>query len=93
MVIGSSTAGQTAACKLNRNGLTEGMVEHSQLSGGTCALSGQPCIGTDTSIIDSFARLNTRAHLIICEKRTGHHQNKMVSIHRNRNTQPDALES
>ncbi|MDX2452754.1 NAD(P)/FAD-dependent oxidoreductase [Desulfosarcina sp.] len=40
LVIGSGTAGQTAAYELNRNGLTVGMVEHSQRPGGTCALSG-----------------------------------------------------
>ena len=40
LVIGSGTAGQTAAYELNRNGLTVGMVEHSQHPGGTCALSG-----------------------------------------------------
>lgn len=40
LVIGSGTAGQSAAYELNRNGLTVGMVEHSQRPGGTCALSG-----------------------------------------------------
>ena len=40
LVIGSGTAGQTAAYELNRNGLTVGMVEHSQRPGGTCALRG-----------------------------------------------------
>jgi glutathione reductase (NADPH) len=40
LVIGSGTAGQTAAHELNRNGLTVGMVEHSQRPGGTCALRG-----------------------------------------------------
>ena len=40
LVVGSGTAGQTAAYELNRNGLTVGMVEHSQRPGGTCALSG-----------------------------------------------------
>ena len=40
LVIGSGTAGQTAAYELNRNGLSVGMVEHSQQPGGTCALSG-----------------------------------------------------
>jgi len=40
LVIGSGTAGQTTAYELNRNGLTVGMVEHSQRPGGTCALSG-----------------------------------------------------
>ena len=40
VVIGSGTAGQTAAYELNRNGLTVGLVEHSHQPGGTCALSG-----------------------------------------------------
>ncbi|MFO7714454.1 dihydrolipoyl dehydrogenase family protein [Desulfosarcina sp.] len=40
LVIGSGTAGQTAAYELNRSGLSVGMVEHSQRPGGTCALSG-----------------------------------------------------
>ncbi|MEE4111610.1 MAG: NAD(P)/FAD-dependent oxidoreductase, partial [Desulfobacteraceae bacterium] len=40
LVIGSGTAGQTAAYELNRSGLRVGMVEHSQRPGGTCALSG-----------------------------------------------------
>ena len=40
LVIGSGTAGQTAAYELNRNGLAVGMVEHSQRPGGTCALRG-----------------------------------------------------
>ncbi len=40
LVIGSGTAGQTAAHELNRNGLRVGMVEHSDRPGGTCALSG-----------------------------------------------------
>jgi glutathione reductase (NADPH) len=40
LVIGSGTAGQSAAYELNRNGLTVAMVEHSQRPGGTCALSG-----------------------------------------------------
>jgi glutathione reductase (NADPH) len=40
LVIGSGTAGQTAAYALNRNGLKVGMVEHSDRPGGTCALSG-----------------------------------------------------
>ena len=40
LVIGSGTAGQTAAYELNRNGLTVGLVEHSDRPGGTCALSG-----------------------------------------------------
>ena len=40
LVIGSGTAGQTAAYELKRNGLTVGMVEHSDRPGGTCALRG-----------------------------------------------------
>jgi glutathione reductase (NADPH) len=40
LVIGSGTAGQTAAYELNRNGLRVGMVEHSDRPGGTCALRG-----------------------------------------------------
>ncbi|WP_372678492.1 NAD(P)/FAD-dependent oxidoreductase [Desulfosarcina sp.] len=40
LVVGSGTAGQTAAYELNRHGLTVGMVEHSPRPGGTCALSG-----------------------------------------------------
>jgi len=40
LVIGSGTAGQTAAYELKRNGLTVAMVEHSDTPGGTCALSG-----------------------------------------------------
>ena len=40
LVIGSGTAGQTAAHELNRNGLRVGMVEHSDRPGGTCALRG-----------------------------------------------------
>jgi len=40
LVIGSGTAGQTAAYKLSTNGLKVGMVEHSDRPGGTCALSG-----------------------------------------------------
>ncbi|MGD8701666.1 MAG: NAD(P)/FAD-dependent oxidoreductase [Desulfosarcina sp.] len=40
LVIGSGTAGQTAAYELNRNGLQVGLVEHSPHPGGTCALSG-----------------------------------------------------
>lgn len=40
LVIGSGTAGQTAAYELNRNGLSVGLVEHSPQPGGTCALSG-----------------------------------------------------
>jgi glutathione reductase (NADPH) len=40
LIIGSGTAGQTAAFELNRRGLTVGLVEHSHQPGGTCALSG-----------------------------------------------------
>lgn len=40
LVIGSGTAGQTAAYALNDSGLTVAMVEHSDRPGGTCALSG-----------------------------------------------------
>ena len=40
LVIGSGTAGQTAAYELNRNGLKVGVIEHSQRPGGTCALRG-----------------------------------------------------
>ncbi|MGD8700818.1 MAG: NAD(P)/FAD-dependent oxidoreductase [Desulfosarcina sp.] len=40
LVIGSGTAGQTAAYELNHNGLKVGLVEHSSQPGGTCALSG-----------------------------------------------------
>ena len=40
LVVGSGTAGQTAAYQLNKNGLKVGMVEHSDRPGGTCALSG-----------------------------------------------------
>jgi glutathione reductase (NADPH) len=40
LVVGSGTAGQSAAYALQKNGLTVGMVEHSQRPGGTCALSG-----------------------------------------------------
>lgn len=40
LVIGSGTAGQTAAHELNRSGLKTGLVEHSSQPGGTCALSG-----------------------------------------------------
>jgi len=40
LVIGSGTAGQTAAYELKQNGLTVGMVEHSDRPGGTCALRG-----------------------------------------------------
>lgn len=40
IVIGSGTAGQTAAYELKHNDLKVGMVEHSDQPGGTCALSG-----------------------------------------------------
>ena len=40
LVIGSGTAGLTAAYELNRNELKVGVVEHSQRPGGTCALRG-----------------------------------------------------
>lgn len=40
IVIGSGTAGQTAAYELNRGGLSVGLVEHSDRPGGTCALAG-----------------------------------------------------
>ena len=40
LVIGSGTAGQTAAYELKTQGLTVGVVEHSDRPGGTCALSG-----------------------------------------------------
>ncbi|MCG6912024.1 MAG: NAD(P)/FAD-dependent oxidoreductase [Deltaproteobacteria bacterium] len=40
LVIGTGTAGLTAADELNRKGLTVGMVEHSKRPGGTCALRG-----------------------------------------------------
>ena len=40
VVIGSGTAGQSAAYDLNRNGLQVALVEHSQRPGGTCALRG-----------------------------------------------------
>lgn len=40
LVIGTGTAGQTAAYELNRNGLRVAVVEHSERPGGTCALSG-----------------------------------------------------
>jgi len=40
LVIGTGTAGQTAAYALNEKGLTVAMVEHSDRPGGTCALSG-----------------------------------------------------
>ncbi len=40
IVIGSGTAGQTAAYKLNESGLTVAVVEKSDRPGGTCALTG-----------------------------------------------------
>ncbi len=40
LVIGSGTAGQTAAYRLKRSGLTVGLVEQSDTPGGTCALRG-----------------------------------------------------
>lgn len=40
LVVGSGTAGQTAAYHLNDEGLKVGLVEHSDRPGGTCALSG-----------------------------------------------------
>jgi glutathione reductase (NADPH) len=40
VVIGSGTAGQTAAYQLSAAGLKVGVVEHSTQPGGTCALSG-----------------------------------------------------
>ena len=40
LVIGSGTAGQTAAFALNNSGLKVGLVEHSDRAGGTCVLSG-----------------------------------------------------
>jgi glutathione reductase (NADPH) len=40
IVIGSGTAGQTAAYDLTEKGLTVGVVEHSDRPGGTCALQG-----------------------------------------------------
>jgi len=40
LIIGTGTAGLTAADELNRRGLTVGMVEQSQRPGGTCALRG-----------------------------------------------------
>ncbi|MDX1707380.1 MAG: NAD(P)/FAD-dependent oxidoreductase [Desulfobacterales bacterium] len=40
LVVGSGTAGQTAAYQLNKDGLKVGLVEHSDRPGGTCALSG-----------------------------------------------------
>jgi glutathione reductase (NADPH) len=40
IIIGSGTAGQTAAYDLKAHGLKVGIVEHSDRPGGTCALSG-----------------------------------------------------
>jgi glutathione reductase (NADPH) len=40
VVVGSGTAGQTAAYHLNDNGLKVAVVEKSEYPGGTCALSG-----------------------------------------------------
>ena len=40
LVVGTGTAGQTAAYALNQKGLKVAIVEHSQRAGGTCALSG-----------------------------------------------------
>ena len=40
LVIGSGTAGQTAAHELKREGARVGLIEHSRRPGGTCALSG-----------------------------------------------------
>jgi glutathione reductase (NADPH) len=40
VVIGSGTAGQTAAYELRKNGLTVAVVEKSATHGGTCALAG-----------------------------------------------------
>ncbi len=40
LVVGSGTAGQTAAYALNDSGLSVGLVEHSDRPGGVCALSG-----------------------------------------------------
>ena len=40
LIIGSGTAGQTAAYELKSGGMTVGVVEQSQQPGGTCALSG-----------------------------------------------------
>ncbi|MFO8084515.1 MAG: NAD(P)/FAD-dependent oxidoreductase [Desulfobacterales bacterium] len=40
VVIGSGTAGQTAAYRLSKNGLSVALVEKSDYPGGTCALSG-----------------------------------------------------
>ncbi len=40
LIIGSGTAGQTAAFALNREGFSVGLVEHSDRPGGTCAQTG-----------------------------------------------------
>ncbi len=40
LIVGSGTAGQTAAYELNRRKLRVGVVDNSQHPGGTCALSG-----------------------------------------------------
>ena len=40
LVIGSGTAGQTAAYRLNGSGLKVALIEHDAKPGGTCALSG-----------------------------------------------------
>jgi glutathione reductase (NADPH) len=40
IVIGTGTAGQTAAYDLTEKGLTVGVIEHSDRPGGTCALQG-----------------------------------------------------
>ncbi len=40
LVVGTGTAGQTAAYALNQKGLKVAIVEHSRYAGGTCALSG-----------------------------------------------------
>ena len=40
VVVGSGTAGQTAAYELRKNGLTVAVVEKSATPGGTCALAG-----------------------------------------------------
>lgn len=40
LIIGSGTAGQTAAYRLKDKGLAVGLVEQDQRPGGTCALRG-----------------------------------------------------
>ncbi len=40
LVIGSGTAGQTAAYRLNAHGFRVGLIEHRRRPGGTCALRG-----------------------------------------------------